>query len=57
MLFNCQKIKMVQVNDFRDKKAPNMNPKLAGRNMIPFRNCAETYPFATTFLAYVSPHH
>nr|RBQ94708.1 hypothetical protein FVER53263_07743 [Fusarium verticillioides] len=50
MLFRCQKVPMVQANDFRDKTAPNMNPDLAGRNMVPYGNCAETYPFAIRFL-------
>lgn len=55
MLFRCQKIPMVQINDFKDKTAPNM--KIAGRAMVPFGNCAETYPFAIRFLACVSPQH
>lgn len=55
MLFRCQKIPMVQINDFKDKTAPNMNK--AGGTMVPFGNCAETYPFAIRFLACVSPQH
>jgi hypothetical protein len=54
MLFKCQKVPMVQVNDFRDKTAPNMNN--ANRAMVPFGNCGETYPFAIRFLAYVCSH-
>ncbi|KAJ3545139.1 hypothetical protein NM208_g2660 [Fusarium decemcellulare] len=48
-LFRCQKLPMVQINDFKNRAAPNMN--LPGRNMVPFGNCAETYPFAVRFLA------
>ncbi|GAB0146633.1 hypothetical protein EsHS_00007026 [Epichloe bromicola] len=47
MLFACQKVSMVQENDFREKKAPNMN-RPAG-TQVPFGNCAETYPFAIRF--------
>ncbi|TVY77082.1 hypothetical protein Focb16_v008069 [Fusarium oxysporum f. sp. cubense] len=50
MLFRCQKVPMVQVNDFKNKTAPNMEKK-ADRNMVPYGNCAETYPFAIRFLA------
>lgn len=52
MLYKCQNIGMVQVNDFTDKTAPNMQKK-ADRNMVPYGNCAETYPFAIRFLGYV----
>ncbi|KAI1634234.1 hypothetical protein F4809DRAFT_652013 [Biscogniauxia mediterranea] len=50
MLFSCQKISMVAKNDFKDEKAPNMDKNKARRTMVPFGNCAETYPFAATFL-------
>ncbi|KAF4958795.1 hypothetical protein FGADI_2139 [Fusarium gaditjirri] len=48
MLFKCQKIGMVMVDDFSAKRAPNMN--IANRSMVPFGNCGETYPFAMIFL-------
>lgn len=49
MLFNCQNVTMVQQDDFINKTAPNQRPDNPNRNMVPWGNCAETYPFATMF--------
>lgn len=48
MLLTCQKVFMVQRNDFKDKRAPSQMDSKGSQ--VPFGNCAETYPFVTRFL-------